>query len=309
MARRAGGGRGRTDFAGRGDRGLGSPNVTVATPDRPLRALWQRHRAYRGRFVLAVAMSTLNKVADVVPELLIGAAVDVVVRGDDSLVGEVLGVDSRYAQLAWLAAINVVVWIVESASEYVADVLWRGLAQGVEHDLRVEAYDHVQHLDLSLARGALQRLDAGHPQRRRQPARALPRRRGAGDPADRAQRAPGRRRLRRVLVDPAGARVPADPADRHRLAGLPAPARAALRPGPRRGRATSPAPCPPTSPGITTIKAFTAEDRERDRIADGLAAYRARQHRRHPLLGRVRAAGADGDPRRASPAPCCSAAG
>ncbi len=27
-------------------------------------------------------------------------------------------------------------------------MLWRGLAQGVEHDLRVEAYDHVQHLDL-----------------------------------------------------------------------------------------------------------------------------------------------------------------
>lgn len=123
--------------------------MSATTPDRPLQALWQRHRAYRRRFVLAVVMSTLNKVADVVPELLIGAAVDVVVRGDDSLVGAVLGVESRYAQLAWLAAINVVVWIVESASQYAADVLWRGLAQGVEHDLRVEAYDHAQHLDLS----------------------------------------------------------------------------------------------------------------------------------------------------------------
>ncbi len=123
--------------------------MSVTTPDRPLQALWQRHHAYRRRFVLAVVMSTINKVADVVPELLIGAAVDVVVRGDDSLVGAVLGVDSRYAQLAWLAGINVVVWIVESASQYAADVLWRGLAQGVEHDLRVEAYDHAQHLDLS----------------------------------------------------------------------------------------------------------------------------------------------------------------
>ncbi len=123
--------------------------MSATTPDRPLQALWQRHRAYRRRFVLAVVMSTLNKVADVVPELLIGAAVDVVVRGDDSLVGAVLGVESRYAQLGWLAAINVVVWIVESASQYAADVLWRGLAQGVEHDLRVEAYDHAQHLDMS----------------------------------------------------------------------------------------------------------------------------------------------------------------
>jgi ATP-binding cassette subfamily B protein len=116
--------------------------------ERPLRALWRRQQRFRGRFAAAVAMSSLNKVADVVPELLIGAAVDVVVRGADSWVGSVLDVESRYSQLAWLAVINVVVWIIESASEYAASVLWRGLAQGIEHELRVEAYDHAQHLDL-----------------------------------------------------------------------------------------------------------------------------------------------------------------
>lgn len=44
-------------------------------------------------------------------------------------------------------------WVIESASQYVADVLWRGLAQGVEHDLRVEAYDHAQHLDMGWHEG------------------------------------------------------------------------------------------------------------------------------------------------------------
>ncbi|WP_235535963.1 ABC transporter ATP-binding protein [Nocardioides sp. Root190] len=118
------------------------------TQGAPLGALWERYRRFRGRFALAVVMSTINKIADVVPELLIGAAVDVVVRGADSFVGDVLGVESRYAQLGWLAAINLVVWIIESVTEYAADVLWRGLAQGIEHDLRVEAYDHAQHLHL-----------------------------------------------------------------------------------------------------------------------------------------------------------------
>jgi ATP-binding cassette, subfamily B, bacterial len=116
--------------------------------DAPLRALWSRYRRYRRRLVAAVLFSSVNKVADVFPELLIGAAVDVVVRGGDSLVGEVLGVESRSTQLVWLAVINAVVWIVESASEYVAALMWRGLAQGIEHDLRLEAYDHVQHLDV-----------------------------------------------------------------------------------------------------------------------------------------------------------------
>ncbi len=119
------------------------------TAQAPLRALWERQRRFRPRFVAAVIASTVNKVADVFPELLIGAAVDVVVRGDASLVGTLLGVESRSMQLVWLAVINGVVWVLESVSEYVADVLWRGLAQGVEHELRVEAYDHVQHLDVA----------------------------------------------------------------------------------------------------------------------------------------------------------------
>ncbi|QIM21784.1 ABC transporter ATP-binding protein [Phycicoccus sp. HDW14] len=119
-----------------------------APPSRPLAALWDRYRRHRTRFVLAVAVSTVNKVADVVPELLIGAAVDVVVRGDSSFVAGLLGVESREAQLVWLAVVNGVIWLVESASEYVAARLFRGLSQTVEHDLRVEAYDHAQRLDL-----------------------------------------------------------------------------------------------------------------------------------------------------------------
>ncbi len=119
------------------------------SPEQPLRSLWLRHRKYRRRLVAAVAASTVNKVADVVPELLIGAAVDVVVRGNASLVASLIGDESRFAQLAWLAVVNAVVWLLESLSEYVAQVLWRGLAQGIEHELRVEAYDHAQHLDMS----------------------------------------------------------------------------------------------------------------------------------------------------------------
>ena len=125
----------------------------ATAPSRPLAALWSRYRRYRARFVLAVVVSTVNKLADVVPELLIGAAVDVVVRGADSFVAELLGVESRYAQLVWLAVANAVVWVIESASEYVAAVMFRGLAQAVEHDLRLDAYEHAQHLDLGWHEG------------------------------------------------------------------------------------------------------------------------------------------------------------
>ena len=90
---------------------------TPATlPARPLAALWSRYRRYRRRFVLAVAVSSVNKLADIVPELLIGAAVDVVVRGADSFVAGMLGVESRYTQLVWLAVINAVAFATSVSS-------------------------------------------------------------------------------------------------------------------------------------------------------------------------------------------------
>ena len=101
---------------------------------RPLRALWDRQRRYRSRVVLAVVMSSVNKVADVIPELLIGAAVDVVVNGEDCFVSSVLDVDSRFEQLVWLAVINAVFWMVESASEYAAAPAVAG--PGTEHRAR-----------------------------------------------------------------------------------------------------------------------------------------------------------------------------
>jgi ATP-binding cassette, subfamily B, bacterial len=115
----------------------------------PLVRLWRYARGHRRTVVAAIGFSVLNKLADVVPELLIGAAVDVVVRADESLVATVFGVEDRFAQLVVLAIINVAVWLIESASEFVANVLWRNLAQTIEHEARMDAYRHVQRLELA----------------------------------------------------------------------------------------------------------------------------------------------------------------
>jgi ATP-binding cassette subfamily B protein len=102
----------------------------------------------RPRIIAAVVTTVLNKLFDIAPELLIGVAIDVVVRSDDSFVSQLLGVEDRNDQLLVLGAITAVVWILESTTQYVADRLWRGLSQDIQHDLRVEAYAHVQGLDM-----------------------------------------------------------------------------------------------------------------------------------------------------------------
>ena len=125
------------------------PPEPPADPTPPLRRLWHYARGHRGTVVWAVIFTVLNKLCDVMPELLIGAAVDVVVRGDQSFVGPVLGIEGQAEQLTALAIINVVVWLVESVTEYVAQILWRNLAQTIEHEARMDAYNHVQDLELA----------------------------------------------------------------------------------------------------------------------------------------------------------------
>jgi ATP-binding cassette subfamily B protein len=99
--------------------------------------------------VLAAVFSTINKFCDIVPELLIGVAIDVIVRGESSFLSEVFGVTDRFDQLLILAGLNAVAWVLESLSDYVAHVLWRGLAQAIQHDFRMAAYRHVQQLEVA----------------------------------------------------------------------------------------------------------------------------------------------------------------
>ena len=59
-----------------------------AAPAHPLKRLFGYARSYRADFVLASCYSVLNKFFDVLPEILIGVAVDVVVSRKDSFVAK-----------------------------------------------------------------------------------------------------------------------------------------------------------------------------------------------------------------------------
>ena len=112
----------------------------------PFLRLWRHATGHRRHMVFATVMSVANKLMDLAPPLLIGAAVDVVVRQDDSFLAE-LGVASVRGQVVTLAVLSAVVWVLESIFEYAFDVAWRTLAQRVQHDLRVDAFAHVMSLD------------------------------------------------------------------------------------------------------------------------------------------------------------------
>jgi ATP-binding cassette subfamily B protein len=57
----------------------------MESPHHPLRRLWEYAVGHRRRIVTATSFSILNKAFDLAPPILIGTAVDVVVRREDSM--------------------------------------------------------------------------------------------------------------------------------------------------------------------------------------------------------------------------------
>ena len=122
------------------------PNLSK--PVHPLKRLLKYGRRYRLKTWLASICSLLNKFFDLAPPALIGIAVDVVVKQQDSILAQ-WGIKDVFWQLAIITFLSAVVWALESIFEYAYDYLWRNLAQDIEHDLRLEAYSHLQELELA----------------------------------------------------------------------------------------------------------------------------------------------------------------
>ena len=123
-----------------------SPNPSK--PVHPLKRLLKYGRRYRLKTWLASICSLLNKFFDLAPPALIGIAVDVVVKQQDSILAQ-WGIKDVFWQLAIITLLSAIIWALESIFEYAYDYLWRNLAQDIEHDLRLEAYSHLQELELA----------------------------------------------------------------------------------------------------------------------------------------------------------------
>ena len=133
------------------------PDEYLQTPNRkrsdmtesshPLMRLLSHLRHYRGLVLLASLCSVLNKVWDLAPPVLIGMAIDVVAAREDSFLAQ-MGYPDVYDQLYILTGITVVIWVLESMFQYFYAVLWRNLAQTAQHELRMSAYTHIQNLEM-----------------------------------------------------------------------------------------------------------------------------------------------------------------
>lgn len=105
-------------------------------------------KPWKQRILLSSTYSILNKLFDIAPEILIGIAVDLVVQKNNSIIAKI-GFESTQSQITVLAIATFLIWAFESLFQYLYSISWRNLAQAVEHKIRMDAYIHVQKLDIA----------------------------------------------------------------------------------------------------------------------------------------------------------------
>ncbi len=118
------------------------------TKNHPLLRLLHYAKNYRPQVWTAATFTILNTIFDLAPSYLIGVAVDVVVEKESSIIAQ-FGITNIIGQLAILSLLTLLIWTLESLSELIYDRLWRNLAQTMQHELRLDAYSHLQELELS----------------------------------------------------------------------------------------------------------------------------------------------------------------
>jgi len=109
--------------------------------------LYLNLREERRLLFFAFVSSIINRILDLAPPVIIGLAVDIVVKEQNSWIGS-FGIKDVPFQLVFLAFASGIVWSGESFFQYLYSVLWRNLAQISQHKLRIKAYDHIQKLDM-----------------------------------------------------------------------------------------------------------------------------------------------------------------
>lgn len=124
------------------------PHPSQLHKSPPIQRLFRYARPHRTQTWQAIACSILNKIFDLAPPALIGAAVDVVVQQENSFIAQ-LGITDVFTQLVIIAILSFIVWGLESLFQYAYSRLWRNLAQTIQHELRLDTYAHLQSLELA----------------------------------------------------------------------------------------------------------------------------------------------------------------
>jgi len=111
---------------------------------RPMARLFGYLRRYRGSLWLASGSSVLNKILDLMPPLLVGWVIDALRGAPPSWIARLAGSSDPWRMAVALSCLAVAIFVFESLFQWAYQAGFMRLAQRVQHDLRLEAYQSIQ---------------------------------------------------------------------------------------------------------------------------------------------------------------------
>ncbi|MEM0992661.1 MAG: ABC transporter ATP-binding protein [Bacteroidota bacterium] len=117
--------------------------------DRPMKRLFQYLGRYRSSLSFAISSSVINKIFDLMPPFLTAWLIDSVSGQIPAWIGEGLGMTDVWRIIALIGVLIIVIFAGESLFEWFFKREFLQLAQRVQHDLRLDAYGHMQDRELA----------------------------------------------------------------------------------------------------------------------------------------------------------------
>ena len=118
-------------------------HLTIQNIDRPMGRLFAYLRPMRGRMSASVASSITNKVLDLAPPIIVAWLIDSVTGNAPGFMAA-LGLGEMFSQIVFLAILTVVIFGLESLSQWGYAYGFMTIAQNMQHRLRIDAYTRMQ---------------------------------------------------------------------------------------------------------------------------------------------------------------------
>ncbi len=117
--------------------------------EHPMKRLFEYLGNHRNAFYMASIWSVLNKVLDLMPPILVGWVIDSVRRRPPEWITQVMDTSEPWPLAVFLSALGVGIFAFESFFEWLYQRDFMRLAQKVQHELRMDAYEHIQKREIA----------------------------------------------------------------------------------------------------------------------------------------------------------------
>ncbi len=122
---------------------MAEADALLQTAPRPMWRLFSYLGPMRGRLASSISSSVTNKVLDLAPPIIVAWLIDSVTGNAPAFMAW-FGLSEMFAQIVFLAVITVVIFGLESLSQWGYSYGFMTIAQNMQHRLRVDAYRRMQ---------------------------------------------------------------------------------------------------------------------------------------------------------------------